>query len=308
MNKVYTCPVLRSTQHHQTTNHCPEIGRSIVLFFVGDYIQDSGAHPDVTRLQQPSSIIEALQQRFPGSDVLVIAPSRFEGGCACYDNFLDGKWDLMGEPMRRTGGYRGSNLKAARQLCSVVKSAFHQLDLSVFEQEGKSWNPLYVVGFSKGGVVLNQLLADIAAKGADLRKQSGGGGEQQQQEEEDVLAMLLAIRQVHYLDVGLNCPGAYLTDTQTLENLGLFFKLLCKCYDETSDWCPFEIGLHGTPRQWGGKDARSKRLIAERDAMIQGCKAADIRIYMNLYAYDPCEDPRLAMREHFKCIEYFSGA
>ena len=91
-----------------------------------------------------------------------------------------------------------------------------------------------------------------------------------------------------------------------MKNLGLFLEMFHKCCEEKADCCPFEIGLHGTLRQWGGKDARSKRLLAERDAMIHGCKAAGIRIYMKLYTYDPCEDPRLAMREHFKCIEYFS--
>jgi hypothetical protein len=80
-----------------------------------------------------------------------------------------------------------------------------------------------------------------------------------------------------------------------------------KPWEDKGKCCPFEIGLHGTLRQWGGKDTRSKRLIAERDAMIHGCKAAGINIYMKLYAYDRCEDPRLAMREHFKCIEYFSN-
>jgi hypothetical protein len=304
------CPSHQFDQHEQPTKHSSDVARGIVLFFIGDYIQQAGSHPDVTRLQQPSSIIEALQKRFPGSDILVIAPSRYEGGCACYDNFLDGKWDLMGEPMRKTGGYQGTSLKAVRQLYSIVRNAYDQLDLSVsaetVEHESKPlWRPVYVVGFSKGGVVLNQLLTDIGTKGLELRNRQGD--DELLYSHTSKFNMLLAIRQVHYLDVGLNCPGAYLTDIQTLENLGSFLEMFHKPWEDKGKCCPFEIGLHGTLRQWGGKDTRSKRLIAERDAMIHGCKAAGINIYMKLYAYDRCEDPRLAMREHFKCIEYFSN-
>mmetsp|Transcript_18164 Transcript_18164/g.28169 ORF Transcript_18164/g.28169 Transcript_18164/m.28169 type:complete len:88 (-) Transcript_18164:3150-3413(-) len=58
-----------------------------------------------------------------------------------------------------------------------------------------------LVGFSKGGVVLNQLLTEMAfqkhtavTEGFALKK----------------------ISHVHYVDVGLNNRGAYLTDPETL--------------------------------------------------------------------------------------------
>ena len=51
-----------------------------------------------------------------------------------------------------------------------------------------------------------------------------------------------AIREVVLLDAGLNCRGAYLTDPGAAQGLGR--------------WCrqrPFQVSLHGTPRQWGAR-------------------------------------------------------
>lgn len=50
------------------------------------------------------------------------------------------------------------------------------------------------------------------------------------------------VREVHYLDVGLNCRGAHLTDPQVLGALSSFARSLPK---------PLAISLHGTARQWG---------------------------------------------------------
>lgn len=45
---------------------------------------------------------------------------------------------------------------------------------------------------------------------------------------------------MHYLDAGLNCRGAYLTDPDVFSQLGR--------------WCQLKkdvaVFLHGTPRQW----------------------------------------------------------
>lgn len=46
-----------------------------------------------------------------------------------------------------------------------------------------------------------------------------------------------AVREVHYLDVGLNMRGAYPTSRKQLKSLGLIPKV--------------RVLLHGTPRQWG---------------------------------------------------------
>ena len=48
--------------------------------------------------------------------------------------------------------------------------------------------------------------------------------------------------ELHFLDAGLNCRGAHLTDPQVLQSLS-------KAMQDTAPG--LSIHLHGTPRQWG---------------------------------------------------------
>ena len=48
--------------------------------------------------------------------------------------------------------------------------------------------------------------------------------------------------EVHFLDVGLNCRGAHLTDPQVVQSLSKAISTACP---------KLTIHLHGTPRQWG---------------------------------------------------------
>ncbi len=48
--------------------------------------------------------------------------------------------------------------------------------------------------------------------------------------------------EVHFLDAGLNCRGAHLTDPQVMKSLGQAVREVP---------LKLSIHLHGTPRQWG---------------------------------------------------------
>ena len=77
-----------------------------------------------------------------------VLPSRYEAGFACFDSFLE-RVTRSGEPL----GYRGAGLRALRQLASLLAAA-------------GSWEPglpVHLVGFSKGGIVLNQVRQPAAA-------------------------------------------------------------------------------------------------------------------------------------------------
>lgn len=54
--------------------------------------------------------------------------------------------------------------------------------------------------------------------------------------------VLQHLGEVHYLDAGLNCRGAHLTDPQMLQGLSQFVQQAAP---------RISIHLHGTPRQWG---------------------------------------------------------
>lgn len=215
-------------------------------------------------------------------------PSRYEASFSCYDHFLN-KLTLSGEPL----GYLGAGLRAARQLASLLR--------------GASWDttlPCHLVGFSKGGVVLNQVLhadakwlvvamqlhqprawlvrwaahascgepaifvhqqdafptrtgllllqilvelAELAAGPAGQGRGGSPGGatphlhQPPEAAEEGAIALLRSLQQIHFLDCGLNCRGAYLTDPEAVQRLGAW----CRQHPQ------LRLFVHGTPRQWG---------------------------------------------------------
>jgi len=120
----------------------PPVG--LVVFFPGDRIENSGLNPYIQRLQEPIEIVEIVAQKFPAHISVLITPSRVEACSSCYDHFFS-RLTLTGEPL----GYDGFKFKASEQLESLLKFAIPDLDF-------RHMPVLTVLGFSKGGVVLNQ--------------------------------------------------------------------------------------------------------------------------------------------------------
>lgn len=67
---------------------------------------------------------------------------------------------------------------------------------------------------------------------------------------------LHSISEIHYIDVGLNCSGAYITNLDVIKNI---------TSDDPSS--SFRIVLHGTPRQWCDKDR--PWIKKEKDKLLQ---------------------------------------
>ena len=85
--------------------------------------------------------------------------------------------------------------------------------------------------------------------------------------------LLRSLREVHFLDVGLNCRGAYTTDPGVVHSLGAW----CRRHPGT-----LSLLLHGTPRQWGaqrdaapgcspGSGPPSLRRRVRRCSLTSGC-------------------------------------
>jgi hypothetical protein len=99
---------------------------------------------------------------------------------------------------------------------------------------------------------------------------------------------------MHYLDAGINCLGAYLTDPEVFSHLGT--------------WCSgnkisggrdakfFKIFLHGTPRQW--EDTRRPYIKAEKDRMVELCEQYGVPV--QVYTYFEGQKPSLKM--HFEIL------
>lgn len=86
-----------------------------------------------------------------------------------------------------------------------------------------------------------------------------------------LLCSLQNITEVHYLDVGLNCRGAHLTDPQVLHALSSFANSLPQA---------MAIWLHGTARQWG------------EQAVLLCCSQLNIYDWylLNQYTYMVCSE------------------
>lgn len=184
-------------------------------------------------LQDPASQAMIMQEKFPGSAVLVVKPDRMEGPFSCFDTFLV-KTTRSGEPL----GYDGKTFKASSHLQTILQESSC---LPLLEQ-GK---PLVVVGFSKGGVVLTQLLHELAlAEQQEQEQQKQEHGEEKDKQQSPspssstYSVTLSALRQLHYLDAGLACRGLHLTDPRVAQSL-----LALRRHE-------FSVGLHGTPRNW----------------------------------------------------------
>lgn len=62
------------------------------------------------------------------------------------------------------------------------------------------------------------------------------------QYEYTALLLLQRLGEIHFLDAGLNCRGAHLTDPQVISSLSQYVQ---------QKSAGITIYLHGTPRQWG---------------------------------------------------------
>ena len=120
-------------------------GAALMIFFQGDLVQEIDTEKGISRLQDPRVISSILSAKFgPEATIIVIGPSsRREGPFSCYDHFFD---NLEGDPSE--GTYRTQNFKASVHLQHLLQ---HDI-LAPHIQH------IDVVGFSKGGIILNQVI------------------------------------------------------------------------------------------------------------------------------------------------------
>lgn len=127
------------------------------VFYPGDQLESVHCSPDILRLQDPKNICEILSRKFSGSHVVYVSPSRLEAGFACFDHFLTGT-TIEGDPKE----YNGAAFRASSQLAALLKELRAQGRIPPASQDAAASN-LILAGFSKGGIVLNQILHEMAA-------------------------------------------------------------------------------------------------------------------------------------------------
>ncbi len=209
----------------------------VAVLFTGDRV-DACDDACVRRLASTRGACDAVANRLPrGTRVLAVTPARYAAGTfAAYDEwFAAGALDARGEP-RRYAPRAGK--KAWRQLAALLRAACVPLA-----------TPLLLLGFSKGAVVVNQLLAEQA----DTQDTDDALSSTAAQELADAAARARALRAAHLLDAGTTGGGAHLTDAALLAALAPRLRA-----------ARARVHLHGTPRQW--RDPHRRWLAAEAAA------------------------------------------
>lgn len=248
-------------------------GSDMVLYFLGDDVGSTslGSNPDVRRMSDPAYVAEILSRIFPeASCVAIISPSRYEGAYACYDHFLEyDSWDLSGLHIKGRGScggrqwvYTSKTQKALHHLHSLLTNS---PSMKGVVQECRSW---VLAGFSKGGIVLNQILTEISSIYMESR---------QQKNDRDMIHFFQRLSEVHYLDVGLPCYGAYIWHGSVINGLANFFSTMEH---------RLTIHIHGTSRQFGIRNRDVARLIEELVAMIRLCVEHDVPVNVQMYNID----------------------
>ena len=278
-----------------STSTSPLPASSLVLFFPGDRVEDASAHPDVHRLQSPGEVARLLRARFgPRATLVLCSPNRHEAGFACFDHFL-GPVTRSGEPL----GYRArapvegdgdeataAGLPALSQAASLVRAGGWPPEKGA--PSPSPWPPAHLVAFSKGGVVLNQALAELGA----LAAREKGGAAPPPPTPSPLLALTAAlaasVASLSFIDVGLNGRGAYACPAEGMDALA------------TRPGGPPSISLFGTRRQWGaGKGPQ----VAERDRLVAGLRAVGVPV-----AVVECGGGgKASLAMHFRCLEEALG-
>lgn len=150
---------------------CGSDAQQHVVFFPGDvqdYEENMESHRDNKKWKQWSleSTAKILERRFPNSFVWVIRPSRYhQSTFACYHNFVEA--NLLGVPDHTNHDY-GALFHLRALLESAVKKL---LDVPKEEEDPTFDFPVILVGFSKGCVVLNQIIYELymVSAGVDSR-------------------------------------------------------------------------------------------------------------------------------------------
>ncbi|KAF3426301.1 hypothetical protein E2986_08495 [Frieseomelitta varia] len=143
---IYSRPVLSS-------NH------DVLVYFGGDIqdIQENMEHTDSKQYVEWSleNTAKMLTISFPKKHILLIRPSRILGTLSCFDNFVPSK--EYGIPLFCP------THNALKHLQELIKSSLKQIKTYNIDKEFPYLNigGITLIGFSKGCVVLNQLLHEF---------------------------------------------------------------------------------------------------------------------------------------------------
>ncbi|KAJ4746512.1 hypothetical protein LUZ62_051066 [Rhynchospora pubera] len=270
------------------------------IFFRGDRVEGTG-DAVIERLSDSKNLLDTMLSKFQHSAVnaWVVEASTYNGAFAVYKEMIPSV-NSRGEPK----GYDPTGFPASSSIVSIISTSINQIQdqLSVNTLKESipraSSSKTIILGFSKGGTVVNQLVTELAYLAT--RHTSNSPGTDVPQISDCCMfptsseGFLNSISEFHYIDVGLNCSGAYLTDKSIFRNLSNYVVNNDKY---------IRFFLHGTPRQWC--DPYRPWIRQEKDLMLhllsEECSRSEgkLKVIERLY----CGDKNSSLRMHFEIID-----
>lgn len=244
-----------------TSSQNPIVPSTNAIFFNGDRVRGTG-NPVIERLSDIEKIGEIIVSKLGGNvNVWVIEASKFNGPFAVYKDFIPSvnKW---GEPT----SYDPTGFPASNSIVSLLSNCLTEVK-NILSSNVKGPNsteapiPCFsqpktlLFGFSKGGTVINQIVTELAFSEVNSNIISPQDKKQIIPTSKETL--LNSITEIHYVDVGLNSTGAYITDDDIIDRIS-------KRVSEVGPGIRFV--LHGTPRQW--RDSMRVWIVNEKDTMV----------------------------------------
>ncbi|XP_009142305.1 UPF0565 protein C2orf69 [Brassica rapa] len=271
-----------------------EVPSANAIFFHGDRVRDTG-NPVIERLYDLQKVAEVIVSKFGNSvNAWVVEASVFNGPFAVYKDFVP-LVNRYGEP---TASYSPIGFPASSSIVSLLSSFLQEAESRVLK-EGKDvyWRSsladsprTILLGFSKGGVVMNQILSEMSS----LETNSADEHEEIGMVPASKESFLKSISEVHYIDVGLNSSGAYITDQNVVQRISQRL---------TGGGSSVSVFVHGTPRQW--RDEQRGWIVKEKDELVRLLKSegensgGKLQVHERFYFADRVPD----LQMHFEIID-----
>ncbi|CDY37013.1 BnaA04g25910D [Brassica napus] len=271
-----------------------EVPSANAVFFHGDRVRDTG-NTVIERLYDLRKVAEVIVSKFGNSvNAWVVEASVFNGPFAVYKDFVP-TVNRYGEP---TTSYSPVGLPASSSIVSLLSSFLQEAE-SLVLKEGKDvclrsslahCPRTILLGFSKGGVVMNQFLSEMSS----LETNSSSEDEEIGIIPASKESFLKSVSEVHYVDVGLNSSGAYITDQNVVQRIS---QRLAGGGSSVS------VFVHGTPRQW--RDEQRGWIVKEKDELVRLLKSegensgGKLQVHERFYFADRVPD----LQMHFEIID-----
>ncbi|CAK8540581.1 unnamed protein product [Lathyrus sativus] len=262
------------------------------IFFCGDRVERTG-NPLIEKLSDLQKLSEIVVLKFGSSiNAWVIEASVFNGPFAVYNDFIPSV-NQYGEPK----AYCPIGFPASTSTVSLLSNCLEQVTKIISGSQVDTPCSLhqpktFILGFSKGGTVLNQMVTELGF--SDIGSNVISTGAEICVVPKTKEALLNSISEIHYVDVGLNSTGAYLTNRDVFERIS----------GRLVQGAPrLRFVLHGTPRQWN--DKQRDWIRKEKDEMLllleseAGKSGGKLEFLSRYYFAD--KPPNLQM--HFEIIE-----